>query len=320
MSCQASRFANLPAWRVPSWVSALALVSCLTQRAAAQACCAGTGVVTPGRLALHESALVGVQLKAAAEIGSFDAHGRYAALTRGGSELDLEQDAFAAVRLNRHAQAALLLPVLETRRTSATQSEFGGGFGDANLNLRYDFTFAGATKTIPGLGILAGITFPTGTPADSSRIRPLATDATGIGAFQASLGLAVEQVFGPWLVNLTGVVAQRTARTVSQSGITIHEHLAAQWTALGAVGYVFPSEAALALSASYTAEGNATIDGATAPDSSHRTTTVTFAGLLPLSDSWRAQAALFQNVPISTLSVNQPALLGGSLTAVYAWL
>jgi len=320
MSCQASKFADFPATKLALWLSALLAPLCLTRQAAAQACCAGTGVVTPGRLALHEAALVGVQLKAAAEFGSFDAQGRYGALAPGASELDFEQDALAAIRLSPHAQAALLLPILETRRASGTQSEFGGGFGDTNLNLRYDFTFAGASKTIPGVGILAGITFPTGTPADSKRIRPLATDATGIGAFQGSLGLALEQVFGPWLINLTGVVAQRSSRTVRQSGVTIHEHLAAQWTALCAVGYVFPSEVALALSASYTTEGNATIDGSSAPDSSHRTTTVTFAGLLPVSDSWRAQAALFQNVPISSLSVNQPALLGGSLIAVYAWL
>lgn len=301
-------------------VAAIAFTLCVCQHAAAQACCAGTGVVTPGRLALHEAALVGLQLKGAAETGSFDNAGKYATLTPGASELDFEQDVFGALRLTEHAQVALLVPILETRRTSNTLSELGGGLGDTNLNVRYDFTFAGASKTIPGIGILAGVTFPTGTPADSSRIRPLATDATGIGAFQGSLGLAAEQVFGPWLVNLTGVVAQRSARTVTQSGITIHEHLAAQWTLLGALGYVFSNEAALAFSAAYTVEGDATIDDADAVDSNHRSTTLTLAGLVPLSDSWRAQGAAFINPPLSSLSLNQPALAGCSLTVIHAWL
>ncbi|HEY4156711.1 MAG TPA: hypothetical protein VGM29_01395 [Polyangiaceae bacterium] len=305
----------------PVWlIAAVVAVSSSPRSAAAQACCAGSSVVTPGRLALHEAALVGTQWKAAAEIGSFDSAGEFSALTRGASELDLEQDAFAALRLTEHAQAAVLVPILETRRSAGSESEFGGGIGDINLNGRYDFTFAGASKTIPGIGVLAGITFPSGTPADSSRIRPLATDATGIGAFQGSFGLALEQAFGHWLVNVTGVVAQRSARSVTQAGITTHEQLAAQWTALAAAGYVFDSEAALALSFAYMTEGDATIDRAAAPDSSHRSTTVTFAGLLPLNDSWRAQAALFANPPVSKLSLNQPALAGGSLTLVYAWL
>jgi hypothetical protein len=276
--------------------------------------------VTPGRLALHEAALVGVQVKSGFETGSFDAQGRFAALSSGASELDLEQDFFAAMRLGEHAQVALLVPLLETRRTSGTLSEFGGGVGDTNLNLRYDFTFAGASEIIPGLGILGGITLPTGTPADSARIRPLATDATGIGAYQGNLGAAVEQTFGPWLLNFTGVVAQRTARTVTQSGVSVHERLAAQWTFLAALGYVLPSEAALALSAAYATEGDATIDGSEASSSGHRSTTFTLAGLLPLTDTWRVQAAVFDNPPASDLSLNQPALIGCSAAIIHAWL
>ena len=291
-----------------------------TRRAHGQACCAGSGVVTPGRLALHEAALVGVQLKGGIVTGSFDDHGAMARLSRGASELDLEQDFFGALRLTQHAQAALLVPVLETRRRSGSLSEWGGGLGDINLNLRYDFTFAGASPVLPGLGVLIGLTFPTGTPADSNRIRPLATDATGIGAYQGSLGLSAEQVFGSWLVNLTGVVAERTSRTVSQSKVTIHERLAAQWTVLAAFGYVFRNESALAVSAAYATVGSATIDEREAPGSQHRSTTLTLAGLWPLSDAWRIQAALFDTPPLSGLSVNQPALFGGSASLIVAWL
>ncbi len=285
-----------------------------------QACCAGTGTVTPGRLGLHEVALVGVQLKGATELGSFDAKGRYASTPAGAAELDLEEDALVALRMFERAQLALLLPMLETRRASHGLSELGGGVGDLNLSLRYDFTLAGASRVMPGVALLAGITFPTGTPSDAGNLRPLATDATGIGAWQASVGLALEQAIGPWLLNATGIVAARTARTVTASETSVHERLARQWTALASVAYVFPSECALAASAAYAVEGNATIDQEEAAGSNHRLTTLTVSGSLPLSDAWRLQSALFATPPLSRLAVNQTALAGVLVTLVHAWL
>jgi hypothetical protein len=299
---------------------ALAAILACSSQAKAQACCAGTGAVTPGRLGLREFALLGVQLKTAAELGSFDANGQYEKSPQGASELDLEQDLFAAIRVFDRAQVALLVPLVETRRTSQGLEEFGGGIGDVNLNLRYDFKLAGTSQLVPGIAALAGITFPTGTPPDSPHLRPLATDATGIGAYQGNLGLALEQSFGPWLLNITGIAALRSARSVTSDGVTIHERLATQWTALAAVAYVLPSEAALALSASYAAEGNARINGEAALDSGHRLTTLTASGVLPLSDTWRLQGALFLNPPLSSTSLNQTALGGALLTAVRAWL
>lgn len=311
MSHRRSRFAD--------WFAASGLLLAWHARAHAQACCAGTGAVTPGRLALHENALVGLQLKGASELGSFDSQGKYAKSPSGASELDLEQDLFGALRFFERVQVALLVPVLETRRTTRSISEFGGGLGDLNLNLRYDFTLAGASRVVPGIGALAGVTFPTGTAPDSAHLRPLATDATGVGAFQGSLGLALEQAFGPWLVSVTGIAAARSARTVTSSGVTVHEQLAPQWSALFAVAYVLPSEAAIALSASYATEGNAEINGAPAPASGHRLTTLSAGGLLPLSDSWRLQGALFTNPPLSGSSRNQTGFAGLLLTAVHSW-
>jgi len=188
-------------------LAAVALVLSWQSYASAQACCAGAGTVTPGRLALHEIALVGLQAKAATELGSFDAQGRYAGSPAGASELDFEQDLFGAVRVLNRGQVAVLVPLDETRRTAQGLAEFGGGLGDINLNLRYDFTLAGASLVVPGIAALVGITFPTGRPPDAPDLRPLATGATGVGAYQVNLGLAVEQAFGPWLMNATGIVA-----------------------------------------------------------------------------------------------------------------
>ncbi|MGH7280314.1 MAG: hypothetical protein ACRELY_02235 [Polyangiaceae bacterium] len=287
--------------------------------AAAQACCAGTGAVTPGRLALHEWALVGAQVKFADEFGSFDAGGHYHAAPSGASEIDFEQDVFGAIRFLNRGQFALLVPIVETRRTAQGASEFGGGIGDINASVRYDFTLAGASRYVPGIAALAGFTVPTGKPPDASDLGPLATGATGVGAYQINLGLAVEQAFGPWLVNATAIVAQRTARTVGAPPNDIHERLGTQWTFLSAVAYTFPNEIAIAGSASYTIEGDATINGTDTIGTAHRLPTLTFSGVMPLTDTWRLQGAIYDNLQITPLGLNQPAGAGLLFTVVHSW-
>ncbi len=299
--------------------AAVAVVASSSGSASAQSCCAGTGAVTPGRLALHEFALVGIQAKTAVDLGSFDAGGHYVANPSGASELDLEQDLFGAVRVFKRAQFALLVPLVETRRTALGVSEFGGGLGDINASARYDFTLAGASRFIPGIAALGGLTVPTGKPADASGLGPLATGATGIGAYQINVGLAVEQTFGPWLVNATVLLAQRTARDAYPAPNTIHERLGAQWTFLSAVAYTFPNEAALALSGSFVIEGDATINGVDTIGTAHRLPTLTFSGVYPLSDSWRLQGAIYDNLQITPLGLNQPAGAGLLLTVVHSW-
>src|SRR4051794_22340201 len=88
----------------------------LPSRAWAQACCAGSSVLTPGRLATHEDALVGAQVRAATLFGSWNEDGRYRRSPPGTSELDFEQDLFASLRLLKRAQASLFVPLVENRR------------------------------------------------------------------------------------------------------------------------------------------------------------------------------------------------------------
>lgn len=291
-----------------------------TRTAYAQACCAGSGAVTPGRLGLHEEALVGLQLKAGDVIGSYDVAGHYLATPSNASELDLEQDLFGAVRFLRRGQVAMLVPFVETRRTSGDLTDFGGGIGDVNLNARYDFTLAGESRFVPGFAALVGITAPTGVPPDAANLGRLAASATGIGAWQGTLGVAVEQNLGPWLVEASAYVAQRTARTVGSGPAAIHERLAPQWTVLAAVAYVWPSEISLALSASYQAEGDATIDGANAAQTARRQPAVTLGTVFPVTDTLRLQGSLFDNPPISGLGQNQTSAAGMLVTGVFSWL
>ncbi|MGH7440415.1 MAG: hypothetical protein ACRENE_32390, partial [Polyangiaceae bacterium] len=167
--------------------------------------------------------------------------------------------------------------------------------------------------------VLGGVTFPTGTPADAPGLGPLATGATGVGAYQINLGLAVEQTFGPWLVNATGLVAQRTSRTVGSGQAAVSETLGPQWTALAAVAYTFDGAAALALSLSEVLEGDARIDGSDAPGSGHRLFSVAVSGLLPLAAHYHLQGSLSDNPPIPALSESQPADLTLTIAAVRTW-
>jgi hypothetical protein len=300
-------------------VSALALLT-WAPAAHGQACCAGGSAVTPARLEPHELALVGALARGGSVLGSWDAQGRTVAPPPGATEVDMEEDVFAAARVISRGQVALLVPVVETWRKLGGVSEFGGGIGDVNASARYDFTEAGMSHVVPGLAALAGVTIPTGRPADAQGIGPLGTGATGIGAWQLNFGVAVEQTFGNWLVNVTGLVAERTARTVGSGAAAVHERLAPQWTVLVATAYAFPNGWAAALSASVAIEGDATINGREAPGSAHRLPTITLSVLAPLGDVWRIQGAIYDNPPIPDLGLNQPADLGASLTVVRSFI
>ena len=268
--------------------------------------------MTPGRLELHENALVGMQARAATVFGSYDVSGKYLGAPPSTSEFDFEQDVFGAVRVLPRGQIALLVPIQETERgTLQDGTHVGGGVGDVNLSARYDFVVAGESRYVPGIALLAGVTFPTGTPVESSTA-PQAVDATGIGAFQGNVALALEQTFGPWLVNATGIVAQRTAR--------FGETLGTQTTLLAAGAYTFPNDAALAIAASYAFEPNATDShGADVPFSSTRLTTVTLTLLYPFADDWRLLGGAFINPPFSLLGTSQPATGGLLLTLIRSW-
>jgi hypothetical protein len=305
-------------WRRSSRFSeALALlvvtaVSAVPSRAQAQACCAGGSAVTPARLELHEDALVGAELRAGGVLGSYGPDGHYAGSPSGATEFDFEQDLFGAVRVLRRGQFALLVPLVETQRqTQRDGGHIGGGIGDINASVRYDFLLAAESRYIPGVALLAGVTLPTGR-APESATAPLAVDATGIGAWQANLALALEQIYGPWLINATAIAAKRTAR--------FGQILGTQVTLLAAGAYTFDNDAAVALSASYAFEGDATSsDGTAVLESSKRLTTLSLSVLWPLSDWWRLFGGLYLEPPISGVGSNQPSVTGLTLTVIRSW-
>jgi hypothetical protein len=256
---------------------------------------------------------VGVQVKAATVLGSYAQGGtRYTASPAGDTEGDFEEDLFGAVRVLRRGQVALLVPFIETQRQDTEDpSRFGGGIGDVNLGARYDFVGAGESTYVPGIALLAGVTFPTGKAPDAFATPAQVINTTGVGVFQANGAVAAEQIFGPWLFNATGLLAVRTAR----SG----EQLAPQVTLLAAAAYTFPNDMALALSASYAFEGDATLDGTTLPGSSRRATVVTLSGFWPVTDTWRLLGGFYLDPPLDGFGSNQPAVGGLTLTVIRSW-
>ncbi len=283
-------------------------------RARAQSCCAGASALTPARLALHEDALVGLQLKASNLHGSFDGDRRFFGASQGATELDFEQDLAGSVRVLRRGQLSAILPMVETYRSVPGLSEAGGDLGDLQLGARWDFTVSGSSVIVPGIALAAGVMLPTGR-APEIATKPLGTDATGIGAMQASIALALEQTFGPWLVNVTGMTAWRGARTVGQ----VHAQQGLQFVASAAGGYSFASGPVLALTLSYTAELDATINGEVRSGSGRAATRIGVAGGLPFDDLWRMQGSLATDLPIHFFGWNQPASATLTLMILRSW-
>jgi hypothetical protein len=296
--------------RCRSRLAVLALL--LPVPALAQACCAGSSALTPARLGVHEDAAVGALLKGTGVLGSYDASGGYVPSPAGAVELGGELDLVGTLRVLGRGQLTLLVPVVATWRRVPGLAELGGGLGDLNLAGRYDVFPAGQSTVVPGLAVLLGVTFPTGrTPEQVSRT--LATDATGLGAFQLTGGLALEQSFGHVVVNLSGLVGWRTPRTTHG----VSETLGVQFQGLLGAGYVFDNDASLALAFSQLVELDAVVAGQRLAGSGRAVPALGASGSVPLGEAWRLQGGLTYNPPWP--GRNQTASLGFTFSLLRTW-
>jgi hypothetical protein len=284
----------------------------------AQACCAGGTVVTPARLSPHEDWALGLQMRARSNPGSFDPAGQFH--VSNGVEQIFEQDVAASARVTRRGQVGVLLPLLQTHRNESGIDEWGSGVGDVSVTARYDFLLPAETLYWPGFSALVASTIPTGTPTDKAT-HPLATDATGEGTFDLTLGVTLEKVFGHVYAGLNGWLTHRFSRTLSVPGAaSISESFGLRWTLLGVASYVFDSDAALGLQVSTMNESTATINGVESPTTQLRITTVGVVGVIPLRDLWRVQGSLFSDVMISSFGRNEPVGYGLTASLVRVWL
>jgi hypothetical protein len=278
----------------------LASLALAPRAARAQACCVGTGLVTPARLRVFEDYGAGVQTHVRSVLGSFDAGGDYVRSPPGADELDLEQDLFGAMRIGRF-QVALKLPFLETGRRETGVSAFGGGVGDVSASLRYDVIYAGDRPWWPGIAILAGLSAPTGRTVEESGDP---TAATGIGSFEGNLGLSVEQVIGRSFVSATAFLSQQASRTVG----TVTQSFGPRVTAILAGGYVLANELTLGGFVQATRRSDQALVTAGA------------AAALPLGDYWRVQGTLSGDVPLSGWGHLQTTGAGLTVSLLRVWL
>jgi hypothetical protein len=292
---------------------ALAAILLAPRAAAAQACCVGTGLVTPARLRMFENHAVGVQTRFRSVMGSLSATGDYVPAPTGDDELDAEQDLFAATRFGAHFQAALQVPFVETgRRTATTGSAWGGGLGDVSVNARYDVVANGEGSRWPGIAVLGGITAPTGRAVGQQASDPLATSTTGTGSFDGNLGLAVEQIIGQGFASVTGWAAP---------GWSSNTHrFRPRLTGLLAGGYTFHGDRTLGAYLLASRQSQAR-DAAGAPitDSQVVLMTAGVAGAVPLGEQqWRLQGAAFADLP--AWGRNQSTGVGLTLALLRLWL
>jgi hypothetical protein len=183
-----------------------------------------------------------------------------------------------------------------------------------NASVRYDFVWSHEYRSVPGLALLAGVTLPSGRAPESAR-QPLGSDATGLGAVQANLGVAAEQSFGDWFGNLAFLAAKRFDRTAHG----VHSGLATQLTGIAAGGYAWTQTSA-ALAVTYAAEGDASVDGARVSRSAKRALRFTGSVTTSLFETVRLRGGVFFDAPMDGVAQNEPDALGLSATFVKSFL
>jgi hypothetical protein len=164
----------------------------------------------------------------------------------------------------------------------------------------------------PGVIFVAGVTFPTGKPADKS-VHVLAADSTGTGAFQATAGVIVEEDFGTWFLVGAAYVAERTSRTVAG----VKSKLGTQGTFSFAVGRSFLDDSSAAIFIARTIEGDTKFGDETAEGRS--LTSIGATVLHPFTDTWRAQLVVSANPPFDGWGKNQFAMATFAIMIARTW-
>lgn len=295
--------------------SLLALAGLLfTNTGHAQGCCASGASLTPIRLDLHERALLGVQATANAQHGSFSDVAEYRSIPDGAADVEMRQTLFATFGAWSRLQGSLLMPWVETRRNAAgTPSEWGSGLGDLTLAVRGEPIQLHEYAHVPGVAVLASIVAPTGTAPEAAE-NLLGSDATGAGVWRLGGGVAFEQAYGAFLLNLTTTASLALARDV---GMT-HVAYAPRWNATLGVGYAVSHYWHLALLAGFEYEGAPKLNSEAGRPRRHLEPTLLVTHLL--DDGLRLQAGVNLTPPIAGIGRNDLARLGASLSLVWSWL
>jgi hypothetical protein len=278
--------------------------------ARAQACCVGASGLTPGWLANHERWLVGAQLRVSETHGTYPTSGDFYG-NLPGRDTRIEPSLFGTVRFLPRAQLSVVAPLVTIRRRSGRIVETRTKPGDVSIIGRYDILRPGESQ-IPGIAILAGGVVPTGTPLEKGT-GSLSADVTGLGAWEADLGVSIEQTYGGLILHGTALFGVRAPRTVIDKTQTLGPRAL---YLLGA-GWAFNNDVTLFGTVTHTSEGDATVGGEEANGSGFRLTQLAFLVVTPLSDTMRLRTSVFTDVP--PLGNNRTAMGGTSIALLKSW-
>lgn len=291
-------------------LAVLGLALATEETAWAQACCVAPGAAGVTRLASEESALAGLDARAQTSVGTLDASGRYrSSRTR---DLALEQRLFGTIRVLSRGQVAATVPIVETVKGSETASAAGGGVGDVQLSTRWDLVYSG--EAWPGLALLAGVSAPTGRPAERAE-DSLGAGATGTGTTQGWGGLAIERIRGPWLYGGSVLVTMRAPRDLGP----VHSSLAPRFTTALMGAHAWTSGLAISLGTSWDVEDRARANGEVVSGSARRALRVTSALQVRLGDQARLVASIYTIPPLPAVTAGEASSVGISLAVVRPW-
>jgi len=180
---------------------ALALLLLTTERGARAApCCMSATAFGMGRLLIWEDFAVGLRTSLSPSLGAWDRDGHWSGYDSY-DELEWRSELWGLVGIARRWSVFARVPGVVIERSTASDSDVGGGIGDLSIGARYEILEIGEYQELPAIALTLAVAAPTGRATDEART-PLGVDVTGRGAWVLSTGLSAEYTRLPWFVRL----------------------------------------------------------------------------------------------------------------------
>lgn len=163
-------------------------------------CCMSATAFGMGRLLIWEDFAVGLRTSLSPTLGAWDTDGKWAPY-RSYDELEWRSELWGLVGIDRRWSVFARAPVVVLERSTAADSDFGGGIGDVSVGGRFEILMIGEYEELPALAMTLALTAPTGRAVHEAETE-LAVDVTGRGAWVVAAGLSAEYTRLPWFLRL----------------------------------------------------------------------------------------------------------------------
>lgn len=180
--------------------AALLLSQLAAREADAAACCMSATSGGVGRLLIWEKAAAGLQVAPTIGTGFWSTNRQWLPYSSY-REMEWRVVGWGLVRASRRTTFHAILPVVHNRREAGTLRDEGTGIGDVSAGVRYELLGIGELLGWPSISFTGSVVAPTGRAAHQAR-QILAADATGRGAWVASLATGIEVTHQPLFARL----------------------------------------------------------------------------------------------------------------------